>query len=63
MHLMSFRNIFVNKYQNCISNDGWLILCTARSGKPATYDTEFKLSIINEACKKPKDLGYAAEVW
>ena len=34
-----------------------------RSGKPATYDTEFKLSIINEACKKPKDLGYAAEIW
>ena len=34
-----------------------------RSGKPTTYDTELKLSIINEACKQPKDLGYAAEVW
>jgi hypothetical protein len=34
-----------------------------RPGKPYTYDTELKLSIINEACKQPKEYGYAAEVW
>ena len=35
----------------------------SRSGRPFVYTLEEQLAVVNEACKKPNDLGYAAETW
>lgn len=34
-----------------------------RKGGPSTITSASKIWLINLACKKPKDLGYAAELW
>ena len=34
-----------------------------RSGKPARISSEARAWILSLACQKPKDLGYAAELW
>lgn len=34
-----------------------------RQGKPATIPAEAKAWVLSLACQKPKDLGYAAEIW
>ena len=34
-----------------------------RSGRPPVYTDEERTWIVNVACKKPKDFGYAAELW
>ena len=34
-----------------------------RSGKPASISADAKAWILSIACQKPKDLGYASELW
>jgi transposase len=34
-----------------------------RSGKPASISADAKAWVLSIACQKPKDLGYAAELW
>lgn len=52
---------FVNKY--IAAGIDYAIHDSERSGKPNTITDEEKVWVTNIACTKPKDIGYAQELW
>lgn len=52
---------FVNKY--LAAGRDYALNDASRSGKPNTISDEEKLWITNIACTKPKEIGYAQELW